>query len=198
MYFGKKETPKHTKKNTKQTKQLQENKVNFRTVKNRKCSRLLAVLAGHRDDCCCPGHAATAGAPLPPRVALWAISHSGSQGQGCEPRQEGPLEEALQFSTRCDCVADGSSARPGTDGAPRGHPTPQALHRQESEDVPQSGHAWTWGQLSLELSQLQRAGPGWRGQNPTPGHSAKATGDVFAGWPSRASPTRPGALPVSV
>lgn len=58
------------------------------------------------------------------------------------------MEEALQFSTRrCDCVADGSSARPGTDGAPRGHPTPQALHRQESEDVPQSGHAWTWGQL---------------------------------------------------
>lgn len=48
LYFGKNETPKHTHK--KQTKQLQENKVNFRTRKNRKCSRLLAVLAGHRDD----------------------------------------------------------------------------------------------------------------------------------------------------
>lgn len=76
------------------------------------------------------------------------------------------MEEALQFSTRCDCVADGSSARPGTDGAPRGHPTPQALHRQESKDVPQSGHAWTWGQLppgaqpaAEGRDRLERTGP---------------------------------------
>lgn len=86
------------------------------------------------------------------------------------------MEEALQFSTRCDCVADGSSARPGTDGAPRGHPTPQALHRQESEDVPQSGHAWTWGQLPPGAQPAAEGRARLEGTGPQPWTFCKGRG----------------------
>lgn len=54
---------------------------------------------------------------------------------------------------RCDCVAEGSpGGRPGTDRAPRGHPTPQALRRQQgSEDVPPE-----WGPASPRSSATSR------------------------------------------
>lgn len=76
------------------------------------------------------------------------------------------------------------------------HPRPSTGRRVRT--CPRVGMPGPGASFPQGLSQLQRAGPGWRGQDPTPGRSAKAAGDVFAGWPSRAPPTRPAALPASV
>lgn len=93
------------------------------------------------------------------------------------------MEEALQFSTRCDCVADGSSARrPGTDGAPRGHSTLQALHRQQgSKDGPPEWACPDLGQLPPGAQPAAEGRPRLEGTEPHPGRSAKARGPCLLG-----------------
>lgn len=58
---------------------------------------------------------------------------------------------------------------------------------------PQSGHARIWASFPQGLSQQQRAGPGWRGQNPTLDVLQRRGGRVF--WVAfKGALTCPGSL----
>lgn len=196
LYFGKNETPKHKKNKTNQTASGKQSKLQDQEEKevqpspgrpSRSPGRPAAVLDTQPQR-----------GPSPQGWLSGLSATLASKVKGVSPGRRG------HWRRHCSLVPDvivwltapqPGLAQTGLQGVTP-HPRPSTGRRVRT--CPRVGTPGPGASFPQGLSQQQRAGPGWRGQDPTPGRSAKAAGDVFAGWPSRASPTRPGALPVSV